>query len=215
MAKLEFRYGAMNSGKSMALLQVAHNYEENKKNVLLIKSEIDTKGNNFMVSRIGPSHRVDIILKKDEPLLQKKYAKMIQKAYCILVDEVQFLTDEQIEDLWKIAKLLDIPVLCFGLKSDFLTNSFTGSRRLFELCDTVKELETICICGKKARFNARKIGNKYMNTGEQNIIDGSTKNIEYVPLCGTCYLRLVRRFDKKRLLKEMEEDKVQMSFPTI
>ena len=133
MAKLEFRYGAMNSGKSMMLLQVAYNYTENNRNVLLLKSEIDTKGNNFLVSRIGPKRQVDIIVKKDEPILQKKFAKKIQNTECILVDEVQFLTPKQIEDLWYITKILDIPVICFGLKSDFMSNSFPGSQRLLEL----------------------------------------------------------------------------------
>ena len=172
MAKLEFRYGAMNSGKSMMLLQVAYNYTENNKNVILIKSSIDTKGNDYLVSRIGPKRQVDIILKEDEPLLQKKYSSKIKSAECILVDEVQFLTPQQIEELWYITKTLEIPVICFGLKSDFQTNSFPGSKRLLELCDSVKELETICTCGKKARFNARKVNGKFTSSGEQNVIDG-------------------------------------------
>lgn len=211
MAKLEFRYGAMNSGKSMMLLQVAYNYTENNRNVLLLKSEIDTKGDNFLVSRIGPKRQVDIIVKKDEPILQKKFAKKIQNTECILVDEVQFLTPKQIEDLWYITKILDIPVICFGLKSDFMSNSFPGSQRLLELCDSIKELETICRCGKKARFNARKINGKYVSYGEQNIIDGSNDNIEYVPLCGKCYIKNIRKIDKNKLLKEMEKDKEQIS----
>ena len=182
MAKLEFRYGAMNSGKSMALLQVAHNYSENNKHAILIKSEIDTKGDNYLVSRIGPKRKVDIVLKYDEPLLQKKYSKKIKNAQCILVDEVQFLNPKQIEELWYITKTLEIPVICFGLKSDFTSNSFPGSKRLLELCDSIKELETICICGKKARFNARKINGKFVASGEQNIIDGTDINIKYVPI---------------------------------
>ena len=211
MAKLEFRYGAMNSGKSMMLLQVAYNYTENNRNILLIKSEIDTKGDNFLVSRIGPKRQVDIVLKKDEPIIQKKYSKKIQNTECILVDEVQFLTPKQIEDLWYITKILDIPVICFGLKSDFQTNSFPGSKRLLELCDSIKELETICSCGKKARFNARKVNGKYVSQGQQNVIDGAHDNIEYVPLCGKCYLKHIKKIDKNRLLKEMEKDKEQIS----
>lgn len=211
MAKLEFRYGAMNSGKSMMLLQVAHNYDENNRNILLMKSEVDTKGNNFLVSRIGPRRQVDIVLKKDEPVLQKKYAKKIQNTECILVDEAQFLTTKQIEDLWYITKILDIPVICFGLKSDFQTNSFPGSKRLLELCDSIKELETICPCGKKARFNARKVNGKYTEVGKQNLIDGSQDNVEYVPLCGKCYIKYIKKIDKNRLLKQMENDKEQIS----
>ncbi len=215
MAKLEFRYGAMNSGKSMMLLQVAHNYSEKNRNVILVKSEIDTKGNDYLISRIGPKRKVDIILKRDEPLLQKKYSKKIKNAECILVDEAQFLSSEQIEDLWQIAKVLDIPVICFGLKSDFLTNSFPGSKRLFELCDSFKELETICECGHKARFNARKIDGIFVDEGDQNVIDGADSHIEYVPLCGKCYLKHVKKMDEKKVLKRMEEDKVQMSLPII
>jgi len=215
MAKLEFRYGAMNSGKSMMLLQVAYNYSENNKNILLLKSEIDTKGNDFLVSRIGPRRQVDIVLKKDEPVLQKKYSKKIKNTDCILVDEVQFLSPKQIEDLWYITKILDIPVICFGLKSDFTSHSFPGSIRLLELCDSMKELETICSCGKKARFNARKVNGKYTAVGEQNIIDGSTDNIEYVPLCGKCYIKYIKKIDKNKLLKQMENDKEQISFTSI
>lgn len=215
MAKLEFRYGAMNSGKSMMLLQVAYNYTENNRNVLLLKSEIDTKGDDFLVSRIGPKRQVDIILKKDEPVLQKRYSRKIKNTECLLVDEVQFLNPKQIEELWYIAKILDIPVICFGLKSDFQTNSFPGSKRLLELCDSITELETICTCGKKARFNARKINGRYTAVGEQNVIDGAHDNVEYVPLCGKCYIKYVKKIDKNKLLKEMEKDKEQISFTSI
>lgn len=211
MAKLEFRYGAMNSGKSMMLLQVAHNYTENNRNILLLKSEVDTKGDDFLVSRIGPKRQVDIVLKIDEPILQKKYSKKIKTTECILVDEAQFLTPSQIEELWYITKILDIPVICFGLKSDFQTNSFPGSKRLLELCDSMKELETICNCGKKARFNARKVNGKYVSTGEQNVIDGANENIEYVPLCGKCYIKYIKRIDKNKIQKLMENDKEQIS----
>ena len=136
MAKLEFRYGAMNSGKSMMLLQVAHNYTENNRSVLLLKSEVDTKGNDFLVSRIGPKRQVDIVLKTDEPILQKKYSKKIKSTECILVDEVQFLTPSQIEELWYITKILDIPVICFGLKSDFQL-SFLGPVHLLLIAVTI------------------------------------------------------------------------------
>ena len=211
MAKLEFRYGAMNSGKSMMLLQVAYNYTENNRTVLLLKSETDTKGDDCLVSRIGPRRQVDIVLKQDEPILQKKYSKKIKNTECILVDEVQFLNPSQIEELWYITKILDIPVICFGLKSDFLTNSFPGSKRLLELCDSMKELETICNCGKKARFNARKVNGKYVSSGEQNVIDGAHEEVEYVPLCGKCYIKYIKKIDKNKIQKLMENDKEQIS----
>ena len=133
MANLEFRYGAMNSGKSIFLLKMAHNYDEKKKKILIIKPGIDTKGNDFLVSRIGLKRQADIILAENEKLLQKQYADKIRCADCILIDEVHFLTPKQIEELWAISKILDIPVIGFGLRNDFLTNSFPGSKRLMEL----------------------------------------------------------------------------------
>ena len=188
MAKLYFRYGAMNSGKSTLLMQVAYNYEENHRDVIVLKSEIDTKGDNTLISRIGISRKVDILLKKEEKILQ--YKEIIQKKHAILVDEVQFLSAEQVEELWYIAHVFDIPVLGYGLKSDFRTNSFEGSKRMFELADEITELVTICKCGKTARFNARKVNEKFTLEGEQNVIDGS-ENIEYIPMCADCYIREV------------------------
>ena len=101
------------------------------------------------------------------------------------------LTKKQVEDLWIISKKHDIPVICFGLKTNFKSEFFKGSKRLFELCDKIKELETICSCGKKARFNARKVNNKFIIDGDECIIDGTSKKIKYVPLCGKCYLEKV------------------------
>ena len=92
-----------------------------------------------------------------------------------------------------------------------MSNSFPGSKRLLELCDSMKELETICSCGKKARFNARKVNGKFVSDGEQNVIDGANDNIEYVSLCGKCYIKYIRKIDKNKLLKEMEKDKEQIS----
>ena len=196
MANLEFRYGPMNSGKSMALLQMAYNYEENNKKVLLIKSVIDTKGGDYLVSRIGPKRKVQIKLKKNESLLNDNYLRLIENSDAILVDEAQFLDKKQVEDLWIIAKKMNINVICFGLKTNFKSEFFEGSKRLFELSDKFKELETICSCGTKARFNARMINGKYIINGEENIIDGSNDKVKYVPLCGKCYLEKVFRSEK-------------------
>lgn len=191
MANLEYRYGPMNSGKTMAILQMAYNYEENNKKVILVKSVIDTKGNDYLVSRIGPKRKITIKLSKEESLLSFKYESLINSLDTILVDEAQFLTAKQVEDLWKIAKTRNISVICFGLKTNFKSEFFEGSKRLFELADKFKELETICLCGTKARFNARKINGKFVKDGEEMLIDGSTKELEYVPLCGKCYLNKV------------------------
>lgn len=187
MANFEFRYGSMNSGKSMALMQLAYNYEENNMKVIVIKPKIDTKAGNELESRIGLRRKVDILLDKDHSLLDKKYSNV----ECILVDEVQFLTKKQVEELWKISKLDNIHVICYGLKTNFKSELFEGSKRLFELCDKYQELPTICSCGRKARFNARKVNSKFILDGDTVLIDGSSKNVEYIPLCGKCYLEKV------------------------
>lgn len=191
MANLEYRYGPMNSGKSMALLQMAYNYEENDKKILLVKSAVDTKGGDYLVSRIGPKRKIQIKLGEKDSILSDKYRLMLKDIDAILVDEAQFLTSKQVEDLWYITKRMDIAVICFGLKTDFKSKFFRGSKRLFELSDKFKELETICHCGKKARFNARKVDGKYISKGENHVIDDDPDHIKYVPLCGSCYLKEV------------------------
>lgn len=191
MANLEYRYGPMNSGKSMAILQMAYNYEENGKKVLLVKSVIDTKGGDYLVSRIGPKRNIQVKLGEEDSLLSDKYKSMLEGLDAILVDEAQFLTGKQVEDLWYITKRMDIATICFGLRTNFKSLFFRGSKRLFELADKFKELETICHCGKKARFNARKVDGKYITEGEDHVIDDDPKHIEYVPLCGNCYLKEV------------------------
>lgn len=188
MAKLYFRYGAMNSGKSSALMQVAHNYEERDQLVLVIKSSIDTKGDDMLVSRIGLSRQVDILLFPTDKLKEKKLN--LTNIACLLVDEAQFLTTDQVTELWTISKLNDIPVICYGLRSDFQTNSFPGSKRLMELADEIEELITICRCGKRAKFNGRKINGQFVNHGDQVAID-EKNNVTYESLCGKCYLRKV------------------------
>lgn len=191
MANLEYRYGPMNSGKSMLLLQMAYNYEENDKKILLVKSVVDTKGGDYLVSRIGPKRKIEIKLDKNESLLSDKYVNMLEDKDAILVDEAQFLTKTQVEDLWFIAKTKDISVICFGLKTNFKSEFFEGSKRLFELADKTKELETICRCGKKARFNARMVDGKFIFDGDELLIDGESKKVKYVPLCSKCYLNKV------------------------
>ena len=189
MAKLYFRYGAMNCGKSSELMQVAHNYNENNKKVVVIKSSIDTKGDNHLESRIGLKRKVDLLLGHEESLEPYYDEWLRDEIACILVDECQFLSGKQVEELWIASKMLDIPVICYGLRTDFQTNSFGGSKRLFELADELKELKTICSCGKSARFNARFVDGKFVTEGETVVIDGSTSSVEYKPLCGRCYIK--------------------------
>ncbi len=192
MSKLYFRYGAMNCGKTTALLQVAHNYEEKNLKVIIVKSKVDTKGEDKIVSRLGVERKVDVILNQDE-ILTLKYD--LSDISCILVDESQFLNNKQIEDLWKITKLKNIPVICYGLKVDFTSHLFEGSKRLIELADVLEELITICSCGKRAKFNARKINNKYTLTGKEVMID-TVDDCTYEPLCGKCYIEKVLKEDK-------------------
>ncbi|MBQ9019095.1 MAG: thymidine kinase [Bacilli bacterium] len=193
MSKLYFRYGAMNCGKSSSLMQVAHNYEENNKKVVVIKSIIDTKGEKFLESRIGLKRKVDILLKEKESL-KKHYSKLNNEISCILVDEAQFLTPKQVEELWDITKKLNIPVICYGLKVDFKSNLFAGSKRLIELADELEELITICSCGKRAKFNARYVDNNFTLDGKEVLIDGSKSNVIYKPLCGKCYLKELEKY---------------------
>lgn len=188
MAQLYFRYGAMNSGKSIAIMQVAHNYEENDKKVIVIKSMIDTKDEDHISSRIGLKRKVDILVGKDESFV--KYYKNWKKdnLFCILIDEAQFLTESQVDELFYVSKILDIPVVCYGLKTDSKSYLFEGSKRLLELSDKIEEIPNICNCGKKARFNARYFNGKFTLNGNQVAIDGSDQSIQYKPLCGKCFL---------------------------
>lgn len=197
MASLYFRYGAMNSGKSTALMQVAHNYEENGKKVIVIKSSIDTKGNDCLESRIGLRRKVDLIIHPEESLVPYLEEWTKQEVSCILVDEAQFLSKQQVDELWYTAKMDEIPVICYGLRTDFTSMSFEGSRRLMELADKMEELVTICSCGKKANFNARFENGVFQIDGDSILIDGSQEDVEYRPMCGKCYIKQ-REASKKR-----------------
>lgn len=190
MAKLYFRYGAMNSGKSTALLQAAFNYEERDHRVLLAKPLIDTKGADAVSSRLGMSRRVDILIGEGEDsraLFHAAVERAGGKIACLLVDEAQFLSADQIDGLFKIAVLDDIPVISYGIRTDFQTAAFPGSRRLLEIAHAVEELKTICRCGRKAIFNGRRVGERFVFDGDQVAIDGD--RVTYESLCGQCYLR--------------------------
>lgn len=192
MAKLYFRYGAMNSGKSTALLQAAFNYEERGQRVLLAKPSIDTKGDGI-VSRLGVARNVDFTIASDTALRARFAALVAQirstegrEVACLLIDEAQFLSPDQVDDLLRIAVLDRVPVLAYGIRTDFKTNAFPGSRRLLEIAHSIEELKTICRCGRKAIFNARKVGETFIFDGAQVAIDG--ESVTYESLCGECYL---------------------------
>ena len=192
MSKLYFRYGAMNCGKTTALLEVAYNYEEKGKNIIILKSSIDKKGDKNIVSRLGIERKVDYLILPDDSILKKVKLKNID---CILVDEVQFMSKDQIKELWIIAKIHNIPVICYGLKSNFKAELFEGSKHIIALADELEELYTICSCGKKARFNARIINGKYVTEGDVVAIDGI--DATYEPLCGKCYIEKILKYKEK------------------
>ena len=164
MAKLHFRYSAMNAGKSTILLQTAYNYEERDQKVVLIKPAIDTKGEDKIISRIGISRKVDEIITEKDCIIDK-LSKYLKDISCILVDEAQFLKKEQVDELFFITKVYHIAVIAFGLRTNFKMEGFEGSIRLLELADELEEMPTICRCGKKARFNARKVNGKFTLEG--------------------------------------------------
>jgi thymidine kinase len=195
VAKLYFRYGAMNSGKSTALLQAAYNYEERGQHVLLAKPAIDTKGASQIESRLGMTREVDFLIGPDDDArglftAQREQVRRTSRDHadvaCLLIDEAQFLTPEQIDDLFRIAVLDGIPVLAYGIRNDFRTHAFPGSARLLAIAHTLEELKTICRCGRKAVFNGRKVGGRFVFDGDQVAIDGAS--VTYESLCGNCYL---------------------------
>lgn len=201
MGKLHFKYATMNSGKSIDLIRTAYNYEENGFNSLVIKPLIDTKGSEYITSRIGIKKRTDILINSDNSFFTELKNKL-NNIKVILVDEAQFLTERQVDELFIISKAIDIDVICYGLRVDFLMNSFNGSRRLLEIADTLEECRTICKCGKIARYAGRKLDGEYQLEGEKVVIDG-TDNYEYVPLCGECYLKEVKKLDLKSYVKKL------------
>ncbi|MEX5301833.1 thymidine kinase [Kocuria sabuli] len=188
MAKLYFRHGAMNSGKSTVLIQAAHNYEERGQKVLVAKPAVDSKGADTVVSRLGESRNVDLLL-APEDLVREHFRTAVEEngpVHCLLVDEAQFLTPEQVDDLLRIAVLDGVPVLAYGLRTDFRTEAFPGAARLLAVAHTVEELRTICRCGSKAMFNARLVGGEFIFEGDQVAIDGAA--VSYESLCAACYL---------------------------
>lgn len=210
MAKLYFRYGAMNSGKSTALLQAAYNYEERGQAVLLAKPAIDTKGAEKIESRLGVTREVDFLVAPDANIRElfaheRERIRMrgsdalfggenCADVACLLVDEAQFFTRAQVDDLFRIAVEDGIPVMAYGIRTDFQTEAFPGSARLLEVAHSLEELKTICRCGRKALFNARKIGGEFVFDGDQVAIDAATAAVRnehfvtYESLCGACYL---------------------------
>lgn len=163
MAKLYFNYGAMSAGKTIEVITTAYKYNSRGMKALVVKPSVDTKGGNLVTSRIGMSKKVDILLKPEDSLF--KYLKNHNDITCLVIDEAQFLTEMQVLELVIITKDWNIPVICYGLKVDFQGKLFPGSDALIRYADSLQELVAVCSCGKKARFNARKVNGEYVFDG--------------------------------------------------
>lgn len=197
MAKLYFKYGAMGSSKSAQALITKFNYEERGMRVWLIKPATDNRdGADIIKSRIGLMEKAEVITPEMNitELYKSRVSKNPASIDVIISDECQFFTTEQIDSLRYIVDDFDIPVLCFGLRTDFLTHLFPGSLRLFELADSITEIKTICECGRKATVNARISNGKIVTQGEQVFLGG---NDSYIAMCHSCW--------KKRIKKESEK----------
>ncbi len=192
MAKLYFKYGAMGSSKSANALITKFNYEERGMRVWLIKPATDTRdGEGLIASRIGLSAKADIISHEESiiALLDKMSGIDV-----IITDECQFFTPEQIDELREIVNFRDIPVLCFGLRTDFMTHLFPGSRRLLEVADSITEIKTICSCGAKAIVNARIDSEGHVITSGSQVFIGG--NDSYVAMCHKCWSRVIKSGEK-------------------
>ena len=196
MAKLYFKYGAMGSSKTAQALITKYNYEENDLNVWLIKPSADTRdGAAILRSRIGLEATVEVI-----PPSMDVYDRFrdSRKDTCnvIIVDECQFMTEAQIDQLRAIVNDFGVPVLCFGLRTDFQTRLFPGSRRLMELADCIEEIKTMCDCGAKATVNARINDGYIVTEGAQVVLGG---NDSYIAMCHRCYVNGIREHKKIKL----------------
>jgi thymidine kinase len=200
LAKLYFRYGAMNCGKSTALIQVDYNYRERHMKTLIIKPDTDTKGSEKVISRLDVERKADILATHTDNLyvMIENWQREKGPVHCVLVDEAQFLSTAQVDQLFEVAVLIDIPVICYGLRTDFLLNGFEGSARLLLMAHSIEELKTICKCGQKAIANGRKIDGKFVFEGAQVAIEGEA-SVEYESLCARCYFKYKKEYEERKL----------------
>ena len=195
MAKLYFKYGAMGSSKTAQALITKYNYEENDMSVWLIKPSADVRdGVNILRSRIGLYAEVDIMTPDMD--IYEVFRSRDGKCDAVIADEAQFLTPEQIDQLRQIVDDFNVPVLCFGLRTDFQTKLFPGSRRLMEIADTIQEIKTICDCAAKATVNARISDGYVVTEGAQVMLGG---NDAYIAMCHRCYKKAIREHKKIKL----------------
>ena len=196
MAKLYFKYGAMGSSKTAQALITKYNYEENDMKVWLLKPSADTRdGVNILRSRVGLEAEVDIAT-PDVDVYERFKAAFAGNCDAVIVDECQFLTMEQIDQLRQIVDDFNVPVMCFGLRTDFRTKLFPGSMRLMELADAIEEIKTMCDCGAKATVNARINDGYIVTEGAQVVLGG---NDSYIAMCHRCYKQGIREHKKIKL----------------
>ena len=196
MAKLYFKYGAMGSSKTAQALITKYNYEENDLKVWLIKPSADTRdGAQTLRSRIGLEAQVEVIAPEVD-IYARFLGGKARRCDVIIVDECQFMTEKQIDQLRNIVNEHNIPVICFGLRTDFQTRLFPGSRRLMELADCIEEIKTMCDCGSKATVNARINDGYIVTEGAQVVLGG---NDSYIAMCHKCYIRGIREHKKIKL----------------
>ena len=196
MAKLYFKYGAMGSSKTAQALITKYNYEENDMKVWLIKPSADTRdGVQILRSRIGLAAAVEVMA-PDMDIYEKFRQTRLGSCDAVICDECQFLTEEQIDQLRAIVNECNVPVMCFGLRTDFQTRLFPGSRRLMELADCIEEIKTMCDCGSKATVNARINDGYIVTEGAQVVLGG---NDSYIAMCHKCYIRGIREHKKIKL----------------
>jgi thymidine kinase len=182
MAKLYFRYGTMDSAKTMNLLAVAHNYRSQGKAVMLLKPALDDRfGREKIASRSGLEKPVDMLLVADEPIDPDQFSGLD----CVLVDEAQFLSRARIDELRKLTLTHNLPIICYGLRTDFRSRLFEGSQRLMEVADSIEEVKVTCqYCRRKAVFNLRMVDGEGVIEGAQIQLGG---NESYAPVCFSCY----------------------------
>ena len=202
MAKLYFKYGAMGSSKTAQALITKYNYEENDMQVWLIKPSADTRdGTDILRSRIGLTAGVDIMTPETD--IYEVFSARQAPCHIVIADECQFFTPEQIDQLRAIVDEKAVPVICYGLRTDFQCKLFPGSRRLMEVADTIQEIKTVCDCGVKATVNARIDGNGYIVTeGEQVVLGG---NDSYIAMCHRCWMQGIREHRKIKLHGQTQE----------
>ena len=196
MAKLYFKYGAMGSSKTAQALITKYNYEENDMKVWLLKPSADTRdGVNILRSRVGLQAEVEIAT-PDVNVYDRFKTGFAGNCHAVIVDECQFLTTEQIDQLRAIVDDFNVPVMCFGLRTDFRTKLFPGSMRLMELADAIEEIKTMCDCGSKATVNARINDGYIVTEGAQVVLGG---NDCYIAMCHRCYVQSIREHKKIKL----------------